>query len=67
MREYLQTATDIGTEFDHDVYDCVYLAVGLAKRCVFVTADARLLRKVCQGARSERADAPAGLSDAALP
>jgi predicted nucleic acid-binding protein len=65
MREHFQTATDLAIELDHPAYDCVYLAVALAKGCAFVTADDRLLRRVRQGARSELADALISMSDAA--
>jgi predicted nucleic acid-binding protein len=65
MRGHFQMATDLAIELDHPAYDCVYLAVALAKGCAFVTADDRLLRKVRQGPRSELADAMISLSAAA--
>ncbi len=65
MRAYLQAATELAIELDHPAYDCVYLAIALAKACPFVTADDRLLRKAGQSARSELMEALISLPDAA--
>lgn len=45
-RPLLESATRLAVELDHPAYDCVYLALALAKGCNFVTADERLLRKL---------------------
>jgi predicted nucleic acid-binding protein len=36
-------------EIDHPAYDCLYLALAVEKKCQFVTADERFLRKLHRG------------------
>ena len=47
-RSLFETATRISIEIDHPAYDCLYLALA-EKKCQFVTADERFLRKLQQG------------------
>lgn len=47
-RPLLEMATRLAIELDHPAYDCVYLAVALAKGCKLVTAGEHLLRKLEQ-------------------
>ena len=42
---HVARALEIGREFDHAVYDCVYLAMAEARSDRVVTADAKLRRK----------------------
>ena len=44
-RFLFEAATRMSIEIDHPAYDCLYLALALEKKCRFVTADERLLRK----------------------
>ncbi len=46
MRRLLVAATKMAIALDHPAYDCVYLALAEAETCPFVTADARLVRKL---------------------
>jgi predicted nucleic acid-binding protein len=39
-------AVDLAILLDHSTYDCMYLALAEAAKRPFVTADARLLRKL---------------------
>jgi len=48
-RFLFEAATRISIEIDHPAYDCLYLALALERKCQFVTADERLLRKLHQG------------------
>ncbi len=48
-RFLFEAATRMSIEIDHPAYDCLYLALALEKKCRFVTADERLLRKLHQG------------------
>ena len=48
-RSLFETATRMSIEIDHPAYDCLYLALAVEKKCRFVTADERLLRKLHQG------------------
>ena len=43
---YAARAAEIADEFDHPVYDCLYLALAEAQGDVLLTADARLSRKL---------------------
>lgn len=45
-RALLESATEIAIDLDHPAYDCLYVALAAANKCTFVTADARLLRKI---------------------
>jgi len=47
----LEAATRIAIELDHPAYDCLYIALAIARDCRFVTADERLLRKLGEGYR----------------
>lgn len=51
-RSLLEPATRIAIELDHPAYECLYLALAVARDCRFVTADQRFLRKL--GARQGR-------------
>jgi predicted nucleic acid-binding protein len=46
MRSVARRALDLSVALDHPAYDCMYLALAEATGRPFVTADARLLRKV---------------------
>ena len=48
MLPLFETATRISIEIDHPAYDCIYLALATERRCHFVTADERFLRKLRQ-------------------
>lgn len=45
-RLLLRATTRLAVALDHPAYDCVYLALARERRCRFVTADERLLRKI---------------------
>lgn len=45
-RPLLESAARLAVELDHPAYDCVYLALAVARDCQLVTADERLLRKL---------------------
>jgi predicted nucleic acid-binding protein len=49
MRFLIAVATRMSIELDHPAYDCLYLALAVEKKCQFVTADQRFLRKLYQG------------------
>jgi predicted nucleic acid-binding protein len=46
MRSLTRRAVELAFLLDHSAYDCMYLALAEAAACPFVTADARLLRKL---------------------
>ena len=48
-RSLFETATRMSIEIDHPAYDCLYLVLAVEKKCQFVTADERFLRKLHQG------------------
>jgi len=48
-RSLFEAATRMSIEIDHPAYDCLYLALAIEKKCRFVTADERFLRKLHQG------------------
>jgi predicted nucleic acid-binding protein len=48
MRLLLAESLKLGLELDHPAYDCLYLALALARDCRFVTADGRLVKKLAQ-------------------
>ena len=48
-RPLFEAATRMSIEIDHPAYDCLYLALAIEKKCQFVTADERFLRKLQQG------------------
>jgi predicted nucleic acid-binding protein len=47
-RSLFEAATRMSIEIDHPAYDCLYLALAVEKKCQFVTADQRFLRKLYQ-------------------
>jgi len=46
MRHLVRRAVDLAILFDHAAYDCMYLALAETAQRPFVTADARLLRRL---------------------
>lgn len=48
-RPVLESATRLAVDLDHPAYDCIYLAIAVARNCQLVTADERLLRRLEQG------------------
>jgi predicted nucleic acid-binding protein len=63
-RFLFEAATRISIEIDHPAYDCLYLALALEKKCQFVTADERLLRKLHQGRQRTLRDRAISLIEA---
>ena len=49
MRYLFEAATRMSIQIEHPAYDCFYLALASDKKCHFVTADERFLRKLHQG------------------
>jgi predicted nucleic acid-binding protein len=47
-RSLFEAATRMSIEIDHPAYDCLYLSLAVEKKCQFVTADERFLRKLRQ-------------------
>lgn len=47
-RGLMEEALKLSIDLDHAAYDCIYLSLALEKDWRFVTADARLERKLCQ-------------------
>lgn len=45
MRALLEPAARLAIDLDHPAYDCIYLALALARGWPFVTADLRFLEK----------------------
>ena len=66
MRGLLHAATKIALEISHPAYDCVYLALALAKRTLFVTADDRLMDKLRRQPDANLAASAVSLADAAV-
>ena len=64
-RDLLEPATRIAIELAHPAYDCLYLALAIARMCRLVTADTRLLRKIEQSSRSPYRDVVVSLEKAA--
>lgn len=48
MRALLEPAARLAIDLDHPAYDCIYLALAMAKGWKFVTADTRFLNKARQ-------------------
>ncbi len=44
-RRFLPLAIRLALDFDHAVYDCVYVALAMAMHCIFITADEKLANK----------------------
>jgi predicted nucleic acid-binding protein len=63
-RFLFEAATRMSIEIDHPAYDCLYLALALEKKCQFVTADERLLRKLHQGRQRTLRDRAISLIEA---
>ena len=51
---HVARALEIGREFGHAIYDCVYLAVAEARSDRLVTADAKFMTKVAGSPLGER-------------
>ncbi|MGD1015791.1 MAG: type II toxin-antitoxin system VapC family toxin [Roseiarcus sp.] len=66
MRGLLRAATRIAIALSHPAYDCVYLALALAKGARYATADDSLLRKLAQQSDASLSAAVVSLADAAL-
>jgi predicted nucleic acid-binding protein len=64
-RSLLEMATRIAVEVDHPAYDCLYLALALANKWLFTTADNRFVRKLRQGHRAPFAKVVISLTEAA--
>jgi predicted nucleic acid-binding protein len=64
-RSFLKAAARIAIELDHPAYDCVYIALAIAKDCPFATADERLVRKLGDDHRSRFRDRVISLTQAA--
>lgn len=64
-RSLLESAVRIAIEIDHPAYDCLYLALAIDRKCRFVTADERLLRKISQRPRNRLRNRVVALRDAA--
>ena len=60
----LENATELAIELNHPAYDCVYLALAIAKNCEFVTADKRLIRRIELSSRRALRGRGIGLRDA---
>jgi hypothetical protein len=59
-------ATRIAIALSHPAYDCVYLALALAKGARYATADDSPLRKLAQQPDARLSAAAVSLADAAL-
>jgi predicted nucleic acid-binding protein len=57
-REVLDLALELALELEHPVYDCVYLALALARETSLVTADDRFVRAVSSHRRYRRSIRP---------
>ncbi len=66
-RSLFETATRLSIEIDHPAYDCLYLALAVEKKCQFVTADERFLRKLQQGRKYALGGRTISLIEAAKP
>ena len=62
-RALLEPATRLALALDHPAYDCLYLALAIARDCRFVTADDRLLRKLGEPRRRNLRNRVLALSD----
>lgn len=63
-RALLEHATRLAIVLNHPAYDCVYIALAIKHDCRFVTADGRLLRKLCEGHRRQFHGRVIALADA---
>jgi predicted nucleic acid-binding protein len=64
MRGLMPAATRIAIALSHPAYDCVYLALALAKQTRYVTADDRLIRKLGLQRDTDLSAAVTSLADA---
>jgi predicted nucleic acid-binding protein len=60
-------ATRLAIDLDHPAYDCLYLALAIARDCPFVTADERFLRKLGQARQRTLRGKAISLTEAAQP
>jgi len=60
-RPLLAATAQLAIELAHPAYDCLYLALAMARGCRFVTADDRLLRKLAGSRRKLLRDTVAPL------
>ncbi len=63
-RPLFAEALRLAIELDHPAYDCIYLALALARDSRFITADERLVRKLTQGGDRRISDCVLALQDA---
>ncbi len=66
MRGLLHAATRLAVALSHPAYDCVYLALALANRTRYVTADDRLIRKLGLQPDASLSAAVVSLADASV-
>ncbi len=52
--QHVARALELGREFGHAVYDCIYLAMAEARSDILVTADAKLIERVAGSSLSSR-------------
>lgn len=64
MRLMLAESLKLSLDLDHPAYDCLYLAVALARGLPFVTADVRLVNKLRHAKDKRFAELAQALSDA---
>ena len=64
-RSLFETATRMSIEIDYPAYDCLYLVLAVEKKCQFVTADERFLRKLHQRRQHTLRDRAISLIEAA--
>ncbi len=64
-RHLLGSATSLAIELDHPAYDCIYLALAIARNWRFVTADERFQRKVREDQSRQYSSIVLSLSEAA--
>lgn len=60
----VEAAMRIAITLDHAVYDCVYLATALDRKCQFVTADKTFVRKLETSAEGQIRDVAVLLREA---
>ena len=64
-RSLFETATRVSIEISHPAYDCLYLVLAVERKCQFITADQRFLRKLHQGRQHTFRDRAISLIEAA--
>ncbi|HEY6578862.1 MAG TPA: type II toxin-antitoxin system VapC family toxin [Rhizomicrobium sp.] len=67
MRPLLDTATRLAVALDHPAYDCIYLALAVARDCPLITADNRLLGRLAQSRQPTLRARAIRLTDAVTP